>query len=341
MIDPNQKISLRNPYFDFLRGIAILMVVGIHTYPGNHNLHGEIFDVIQLCLINFFNCAVPLFLAVSGFFIGKKMFVSFPDYNQFWRRQIPKVYIPCLIFSLPWLIISCISINTRGGIIINLINYFFCGYSIYYFIALIIQCYLLAPILVRHNNVKTLLGVVLISLISTLALEYIRFHNAMEIPLIIRGSFPPLLIFFYIGIFLNKHSRDYSLFIPFLMIVAGFCLGIIQMQFIRETYGMSAQGQKITLYLFDAGIILLAMSRKSENAYKNNVFTRIILWIGELSFGIYFTHIYVIWIAERFFTNINDSWILFWFLSLVITLLFITIVKKISPEYAKQYLGYR
>lgn len=105
----------RNPYFDFLRGLAILMVVGIHTYPGGHELNGEISDVIQLVLINFFNCAVPLFLAISGYFIAQKRLITFADCRKFWSKQIPTVYVPCLIFSLPWFVLSCISIDSMGG----------------------------------------------------------------------------------------------------------------------------------------------------------------------------------------------------------------------------------
>ncbi|EKC81453.1 membrane protein containing Acyltransferase 3 domain protein, partial [human gut metagenome] len=64
----------RNLYFDTLRGIAILMVVAIHTFIACE------FDNFQsICAISMreiFNVAVPLFLAISGFFIGLKKFES-------------------------------------------------------------------------------------------------------------------------------------------------------------------------------------------------------------------------------------------------------------------------
>lgn len=48
----------RMAYFDFLRGLAIIMVVGIHTYT----LGEDSMVVMQLL-----NAAVPLFIAISGF----------------------------------------------------------------------------------------------------------------------------------------------------------------------------------------------------------------------------------------------------------------------------------
>ena len=331
-----------NPYFDFLKGIAILMVVGIHTYPGGHSLGNGLSDTIQLVLINFFNCAVPLFLAISGYFIGKRKLYSASECKSFWKKQIPTVYIPALLFSLPWFVTYCITVDYNlGGVIINTAKLFLCGHSVYYFVALIIECYLLAPLLVRHNNIKTLILVITISVITTIGIEYLRFHHGIELPLIIRGSFPVLLIFFYLGIFLSKHNRNYSLALPIILMTIGLCLGLIHMEYIRDTYQISGQGQKLTLYLFDVGVILLCMSKQCELAYRNNPINRIILYIGEISFGIYFTHIYMINIAARFIPTIQESWITLWLFSITLTIVFIAILKKTSPEYSRKYLGYR
>lgn len=50
----------RNSYFDFLRGLAIMMVVGIHTFSvGNVDMHQDI-DASVL-VRQMLNCAVPIF----------------------------------------------------------------------------------------------------------------------------------------------------------------------------------------------------------------------------------------------------------------------------------------
>ena len=58
----------RDSYFDILRGIAILLVIAIHTYPGGDFETAEGF--VNICLRECCNVAVPLFLAISGYFIA-------------------------------------------------------------------------------------------------------------------------------------------------------------------------------------------------------------------------------------------------------------------------------
>ena len=59
-------------YFDFLRGIAILMVVAIHTYIAGDFITAD--GTVRIIFRQLLNCAVPIFLAISGFFLGRKTF---------------------------------------------------------------------------------------------------------------------------------------------------------------------------------------------------------------------------------------------------------------------------
>lgn len=228
-----------------------------------------------------------------------------------------------------------------GGVVSDVLNYLLCGESIYYFILLIIECYLLAPLLIKHNNTSVLIVIIAISILSAAAFEYVRFSNGIELPLIVYGSFPPLLIFFYLGIYLTRHSRDYSLWLPLGLIIIGIILGLLHMDYVQDTFGVSAPGQKTSLYVFDIGCILLCMSRKSEMAFSDNSFTRKIIYIGEISFGIYLTHMYLVFIADRFLPSMRENWIGLWSLSIVLTIGIIEICKKISPALSRRYLGYR
>jgi len=104
-----------NPYFDFLRGVAIIMVVGIHTCPEDLTMSDGISEFIQIVFRNTLNCAVPLFLAISGYFIARKKLDTIGDCRVFWRKQIPTVYIPCLVFSIPWFALYCVSVDYKSG----------------------------------------------------------------------------------------------------------------------------------------------------------------------------------------------------------------------------------
>lgn len=234
-----------------------------------------------------------------------------------------------------------LAINTFiGGVIYRVLNYLACGYSIYYFIALIIECYLLAPVLVRNNNVRTLTIVATFSVSATLLIEFVRFIAGIELPLNIRGSFPPLLIFFYLGIFLSKHGRNYSLWLPAAMIVVGMAVGMLQTGYLYQL-DVAYYGQKVSLYLFDAGMILLLMSSKIESNYRSNAFTRPILLCGEISFGIYFLHIYVIRYLNAYMPSLLNDWLLSTLLTLIITTAIILPIRRLWPQKAEKYLGFR
>lgn len=134
----------RIPYFDFLRGIAILMVVSIHTFE-LFAIEDNIWGEVKIFLRQVIQCAVPIFIAISGFFLAQKQV----SYLPFLKRQIPKIYVPLLIWSLPYYIIA---LNSGYNPFAATAIYLFCGFSIYYFIALIIQFYILSPILYKFNN---------------------------------------------------------------------------------------------------------------------------------------------------------------------------------------------
>lgn len=133
----------RIAYWDYLRGIAILMVVSIHCYPYDQTIiHGHIFPTF---IRAFVNICVPLFLAISGYFACKKNLDSLFLYKSFIKKQLLRVYFPCIIISIP---IAVFKILKGGDIVGEAIRLFICqSFSIYYFIFLIIQFYLLTPIL--------------------------------------------------------------------------------------------------------------------------------------------------------------------------------------------------
>lgn len=141
-------MSHRIQYFDALRGIAIMMVVGIHTFQ--YPLAGDGYGM-ALLIRQIFNCAVPLFLAISGYFLASKDLTTKDNYVSFIGKQIPKVYIPCLIWAIPMFVKD---IYTDGISFKAIILFLLCGYSIYYFVALIIQYYLLLPVLQKVKGLK-------------------------------------------------------------------------------------------------------------------------------------------------------------------------------------------
>jgi probable poly-beta-1,6-N-acetyl-D-glucosamine export protein len=69
-----EVMSERIEYFDFLRGIAIIMVVAIHTFGSSYTY--ESISLLGISARQLTNCAVPIFLVSSAFLLGNKIFAN-------------------------------------------------------------------------------------------------------------------------------------------------------------------------------------------------------------------------------------------------------------------------
>ena len=135
-------------YFDFLRGIAIIMVVCLHCIDYSA-MEGPVLNLFGVEFRNLLNAAVPLFLAISGYFMANKKTDTPTAYKEFLKRQAVKVYIPMLVWSVPYLILAYLH---RENSVTSWLLFFFGGFSIYYFIILIVQYYALLPLMQKMGR---------------------------------------------------------------------------------------------------------------------------------------------------------------------------------------------
>ena len=315
----NQRIQ----YFDFLRGLAIMMVVAIHTSGGSS------WSTIELSVRQVINCAVPLFLAISGFFLANKNVSTKQLYCSFLKKQIPKVYFPVLIWSLPLLVLSLY----HGKDILKSVTLFFvCGYSIYYFIALIIQYYVMLPILQR----LTFFGGSIALIITVISIFVFKYVITVELPLIIYGGvFIMWIVFFVAGVLLGKmESRNYNISIWVIWVVVSFICTLFETDYLHST-GEKYLGIKTSTHIMSLGIIILLFSQKIQSLYRENMFTSIIAKIGSVSFGVYLIHCFIIII----FGGLSLNWIVQWILVLVLSCGIVMCGRKIS-SCISSYIGF-
>jgi len=324
----NQRIL----YFDCLRGMAIMMVVGIHTYTISDG-------ILPLAIRQVFNCAVPLFLAISGFFLSHKDVSNKEKYIEFIRKQVPKVYIPCLIWSLPLLFLDVVNGTFDFSSILLL---FICGYSIYYFVALIIQYYLLLPFLQKIDTSKLLGLACCISVIFIVLVTYLLHFRHLQIPLIVfAGPFPLWIAFFCEGIFIGKNGRDYKLWPIVILAIISLIFAVVEARYLYSLDG-GGIGVKLSSFFFSFFAVLLFFSSKTEKMFmKLGRVYKLFTWIGGLSFGIYLCHCYFVTglgsISLPTFLNI---WIVKWGVILFSSALIVAMGKKFFP-WSVKYLGLR
>lgn len=325
----NKKIE----YYEFLRGIAILMVIAIHTYYVCNftSVEGSISIITRQTL----NCAVPIFLALSGFFLGRKNFNNKQSIVVFWKKQISKVYIPCILWSLPLLVLD---ICSGEGIIWKKIVYMaMCGYSIYYFIALIMQYYLLLPLLQKHLK-RYMIFSILISAISICLVTYANSVRAMSLPLILyAGPFVVWFVFYMLGVYYSRTERTYSVKCSIVIVLLGFLSECIETYFLNTKY-TGGVGIKLSAFIYSYGMLLLVLHPQSESLYRKNVLTSFIAYVGKISFGIYLIHCYFIPVVDHFFYS--TSWLLHGLLVSLITIVFIEFARKFLPQKITKYIGF-
>ena len=307
-----------------------MMVVGIHTYT-----LGKDSTVVRQLL----NTAVPLFVAISGYCLSQKRMENKDDYLFFLKKKFSKVYLPVLVWSLPF---YALALYSGSSIIKQTILLLSCGLSIYYFVAFIMQCYVVLPVINNYISGNKRRVVIVSCLISFAWIAGVMYMNTIQgkgIPLILyAGPLPCWLMFFVLGVMIgHKPERNYSIILPMVIAILGFILSVLETDYLLDHYGKGV-GIKPSSFIYSAGMIFLMFSNKVENLIRRTgAIYRFIIWIGSLSFGIYLIHCYFISFCVRRLPI--DSWLLQWSLTLFLTVVFILILRKLLQTKYHKYLG--
>ena len=286
----------RNSYFDMLRGIAIVMVVAIHCFGLVYN--AENFDGLAFVVRNLLNCAVPIFCVSSAFFLFPKD-LSGKNYIAFLKKQVARVYLPMLFWSLGWL---ALDLHKGKAIGTGLVKLFTCDYSVYYFVAVIIQFYILLPLfqkIMKGNKVNLF---ILLSLLATTA--YMAIYSYVikgiyhvELPLLLyAGPILCHLVYFVLGNSLsNKKVYSVKLFL-------GIAVFSIIAMCIESHYLMGQSGFPVGLGI-KASSVLYSLSvcvvLYSIRGYVKGRLSALLQTLGRFSFGIYLSHVYFIQVLHK------------------------------------------
>lgn len=159
-----------------------------------------------------------------------------------------------------------------------------------------------------------------------------------ELPLVISvGPCVYWLIFFAIGAYFSDKNRNYSLWLPFCLLIGG-CITQIFEYLILEEMGKNGIGIKLSSWMYSLGVIMLLISEKVEKIYNENSIISIIHIIGVNSFGIYLVHMLVLIFIRRI-THI--SWIEDWVLAIIFSMALIKLAKLIVPNISNRFLGFK
>lgn len=332
---------MRISYFDFLRGLAIILVVFIHCM-GLCYTYSNI-DAFAIVVRNMMNVAVPLFFAISGYFLSAKE-MKYGGYAKFLKKQIPRVYVPVLFCSLVYFFLDTTKVVSVSAIL----KIFSCSYGVYYFVAVIIQCYLFLWFL--QNKLSKLLLIVLFVVGLFWWLFYVYFlglYLGKSLPLIVyAGNFVPWGLFFVLGMFFAKNNSS----IPLSKIVMGIVFfavaSFVESMFLMEkTSSLSGVGQKGSVFCLNVFLCFLAFHKESQkilSLFKETRIYLIVCSLGKYSFGIYLVHLFILPFVERvdcFAFNPFVKWIFDSLLLILCCFVLLVVCKYLFPKTSRLLLG--
>ena len=224
---------------------------------------------------------------------------------------------------------------------------FFGGYSVYYFVALIVQFYILLPLFKRFKLFRNIIVMGFISLLWVFIYTYfIQFKHPL--PLLLYGG--PILcfiVYFSLGASMQLDNKKSSVNICLVLFGIGvsLCASCAESYFIMEkTNSLSGSGLKPSAVLFSIFICSLLYSDFCSGKYLSNKITKFFSDLGRYSYGIYLLHIYFIVLFNKFFKNYFTGSGLFFWIILTMIVLFISYailfaVKKFFPKFSRFCMG--
>lgn len=270
----------KNEKIQILRGLAIIAVVIIHTYPDT-----GVFSIILRTIVNF---AVPMFIFLSGYLTK----LENDDYKGFCLKRVKRVFIPYCIWS-----VICMIPKRFENFLFDFLTWRCCG--IYYYICVYIQFVLLTPFIVKLIKSKYRFIGWLITPLSTILLLYIP--NIFNIPFNLEFNYIFLawFIYYYLGIILGNNviSLDIKRYKSILLYVVTAIVSVIEGYIWFKTGNgvMAGTQMKLTTMLVSISFMILAYQYiKSEKEVKSNFISRTLVVLGDASFGIYLSHILIL-----------------------------------------------
>jgi peptidoglycan/LPS O-acetylase OafA/YrhL len=348
------------PYIHFLRGLAILYVVGVHA-RGFHSYWQSSPEVYRF-LDSFSDPSegngTTLFLFIGGFLfqhLTHKHFV----YPKYLKQKFKVLIMPYLVISIPLILLRLNTNFHSQSLPVNfgefstthkIFHYLITGSHLppFWFISTIILFYISAPVLHAIDNRKFYKYVFPFILMACL-FTYRPEHNAN--PLLSYLHFIPVYITGMWASF-NKDkilSDDLKLFYVLLTLYLGMCLGEI-MGWITLPRGitfeevLSNHELIFNLYLLKA-IILCFTLLTLFYRLRHKQYPMLELF-GSYSFGLFFVHYFFISISRKMLTLSNITtdftvltYCMYFLFILMISTVTVYFVKKITGRYSRYVIG--
>lgn len=139
---------MRDSRLDYMRVIAILMVITVHTWSLAHGCNYPILDGVYHAIED---CGVPLFLMIAG---ALSLSATYESISEFYRKRCKRVLLPFVGYSMLVYVLNIIlgrydDIHSWQEAVVQYVPYLMTNQInfAYWFVPLIMVLYLLTPML--------------------------------------------------------------------------------------------------------------------------------------------------------------------------------------------------
>lgn len=296
-------------YLDFIRVLAILLVLMLHSFTPlitTVDFYGTRSWYLSVCINEVSRMGVPLFFMISGYLLLSN------EKNEnvllFYKKRLPRILIP-LIF---WNAIYFFYYSVTNGSDLNireLFLQFFNNGSAYHmwFVYTLFAIYLITPFLikiVKSSDLKQLFILFLIVIfpgtLRPLWNTYSGFYVYLFSPLM-----ESYLGYFLLGYILSKIRIDIKVkILSIVSMITGFVLGTLGNVFSSSYEQLSFPyngGYSLNHYLLASGAFLL-IKGCTEKLNIPESLSRTVSFFAEISFGVYWVHVIVLDYVVRDFS---------------------------------------
>lgn len=339
---------------DLMRGIAILAVIIIHVSGHFTNIKHINGLMVTMAILDFFaHIGVPLFVFISGFVLtlstNKKSFNT----KIFYKKRLLRILPPYLFFSIAYILLSSVVLKPIGINLPDIQAVFLklctaSSFSHLWFIALIVQLYLVFPLLRKFAQTKfftlaTILFTVGVQIIWQISTQYLLFtvksDNVLQ-PLIksyLAGAFISYLGYFLLGMYFAKHNSNILgqlkkiksywlvvLMILLLSLISHYYFTLLDLN--NDFYNLSWESLTLVRFL-NPFLFITTFFFFYKVCLKKvpKIITKTLTLFSKYSFGIYLTHHGILYVAAYLlinFTDYNESTWIFYLLTFSITITF-------------------
>lgn len=306
-------------YLDFIRVIAILLVIFIHVSTIDTTKHIGTSDWQIVKMLNYFaHISVPIFFMISGALILNSPKTLSLKYT--WQKRIPRVVIPFLIWSIiiPTVInltsnlLSTKDVWERLKLILNKPTI-----PVLWFMYPLIGIYILSPIIktfIDNANLKMLFYVTGVWLVTCSLIPSVNVMMGKDMKHVFQLS--PVSNFMLVGGFIGYFILGYLLSQMNLKNISNFALltlfigigtfGNFFSESVPKTFDTNNSYYVTSLFIPIMSIAAFMLLEKWGTRIRSKRTIRIFEALSPLVFGIYLSHYLVIFFIEPwFFKNTN------------------------------------